>query len=276
MSKLRIDLTGGTFGLLTVIARAECPDDKASRKKKFSHWWACKCVCGVEGVKEGRYLMSGATKSCGCYQREVASRNISAVHAEHALTDDKIEKIKAIILAGGSNTDAKIATGVCYERAVAIRTSLGLPRYTTKGKPKKTNGEVSWTDDKIQRLRDLDGRGIAASEIGRQLGFTRNAVLGKRTRLGLEKRPTPIRARTIIPAQTVLQFPEPRPLPQKPLPVSLVPLWAPMPIPKSRVCEWIDGHDRKTWAQCTSPSSGGTSWCSEHRKICIVQRKKAA
>jgi len=50
-----------------------------------------------------------------------------------------------------------------------------------------------WTDEQVGILRRLWGDGYSASLIGLQIGCTRNAVLGKVFRLGLEKRPERIR-----------------------------------------------------------------------------------
>ena len=48
---------------------------------------------------------------------------------------------------------------------------------------------MSWTDEKVQKLRDLWTKGHTASEISGMLGdTTRNAVIGKAHRLNLEER----------------------------------------------------------------------------------------
>lgn len=53
---------------------------------------------------------------------------------------------------------------------------------------------MSWTDERVTLLRDLWAKGLSASQIAVQLGgVTRNAVIGKAHRLGLESRPSPIR-----------------------------------------------------------------------------------
>ena len=53
---------------------------------------------------------------------------------------------------------------------------------------------MSWTDDRISSLRAMWGAGHTASEIALQLGnVTRNAVIGKVHRLGLDGRPSPIK-----------------------------------------------------------------------------------
>ncbi len=49
-----------------------------------------------------------------------------------------------------------------------------------------------WTPERIKMLTDLWNEGLATGEIGRRLGFTKNAVIGKAHRLGLAKRQSPI------------------------------------------------------------------------------------
>lgn len=54
----------------------------------------------------------------------------------------------------------------------------------------------AWTDDRIEKLRELWTRGCSASVIAAELGgVTRMAVIGKAHRLGLESRPSPIKAK---------------------------------------------------------------------------------
>ena len=54
-----------------------------------------------------------------------------------------------------------------------------------------------WTSERIQSLIALWNEGLTTSEIGRRLGITKNAVVGKVHRLGLKKRASPIRSRGI-------------------------------------------------------------------------------
>src|SRR5689334_5466962 len=50
-----------------------------------------------------------------------------------------------------------------------------------------------WSEKKIAALRQLWIEGIPSAEIGRQLGVSKNAVIGKAHRLNLPHRPSPIR-----------------------------------------------------------------------------------
>tara|TARA_B110000438_G_C15267809_1_gene417008 strand:+ start:33 stop:512 length:480 start_codon:yes stop_codon:yes gene_type:complete len=52
---------------------------------------------------------------------------------------------------------------------------------------------MSWNEDNVSRLKELWDQGLPTAQIGKLLGFTKNAVVGKAHRIGLERRPSPIR-----------------------------------------------------------------------------------
>jgi GcrA cell cycle regulator len=53
---------------------------------------------------------------------------------------------------------------------------------------------LSWTDERIDRLKELWSQGKTASYIADELGgVSRNAVIGKAHRLGLQSRPSPVK-----------------------------------------------------------------------------------
>lgn len=52
---------------------------------------------------------------------------------------------------------------------------------------------MDWNQDAIARLRAMWDEGLTTAEIGRRLGVTKNAVVGKSHRLLLPPRPSPIR-----------------------------------------------------------------------------------
>jgi GcrA cell cycle regulator len=53
---------------------------------------------------------------------------------------------------------------------------------------------MSWTEERIERLKKMWHDGATASEIAEKLGgVSRNAVIGKAHRLGLEARPSPVK-----------------------------------------------------------------------------------
>jgi GcrA cell cycle regulator len=53
---------------------------------------------------------------------------------------------------------------------------------------------MSWTDERIEQLKKLWSKGMTASQIADELGgVSRNAVIGKAHRLGLQSRPSPVK-----------------------------------------------------------------------------------
>lgn len=64
-----IDLTGQMFGRLTVLERD-------FNRKSRAAYWICQCNCKNQTIisVRGSSLTSGNTRSCGCLQKEVASR----------------------------------------------------------------------------------------------------------------------------------------------------------------------------------------------------------
>jgi len=61
-SKRELDLTGKSFSFLTVLERS--PEEESKTAK-----WKCLCQCGNIFYAYQSDLMSGKTKSCGCYRR---------------------------------------------------------------------------------------------------------------------------------------------------------------------------------------------------------------
>jgi GcrA cell cycle regulator len=107
---------------------------------------------------------------------------------------------------------------------------------------------MSWTDERIERLKALWTKGMTASHIAEELGgVSRNAVIGKAHRLGLQARPSPVKAgEADAPAKTkpaavrpapakpaVKARPEPAPArpqrPASPSPVAAAPAPSPSP-----------------------------------------------
>lgn len=73
---------------------------------------------------------------------------------------------------------------------------------------------MSWTDERIERLREMWTRGMTASQIAEDLGaVSRNAVIGKAHRLGLQSRPSPVKANDPAPAPVAAAAPPAEPEP---------------------------------------------------------------
>ena len=71
MSRKYIDLTGKTFGLLTVIKKAAAPDESFDTHA----WWLCRCACGRERLAKSWDLRHGVAHSCGCVRRRKGRQN---------------------------------------------------------------------------------------------------------------------------------------------------------------------------------------------------------
>lgn len=66
------DLTGKTFGRLTVIKRDLKKDlMEKSKSKRRSVFWVCRCTCGNITTARSYSLKKGITKSCGCLASEI-------------------------------------------------------------------------------------------------------------------------------------------------------------------------------------------------------------
>ncbi len=69
ISRKKVDLTGKRFDRLLVMSN--------STSNNKHTMWECLCDCGIKKIVAGRHLLSGATVSCGCYNRSIVSIDIS-------------------------------------------------------------------------------------------------------------------------------------------------------------------------------------------------------
>ncbi|MBB6123945.1 GcrA family cell cycle regulator [Sphingobium subterraneum] len=68
---------------------------------------------------------------------------------------------------------------------------------------------MSWTDERIEQLKGMWEKGMTASQIADELGgVSRNAVIGKAHRLGLQSRPSPVKATDVPRKKPVTARPE--------------------------------------------------------------------
>lgn len=81
MSKIK-DLTGQKFGRLTVIERA-------GSNSYGRALWLCVCDCGKIDIKQGKLLLNGHCRSCGCGEYENRVNNCTS----HKLTNTRLYTI---------------------------------------------------------------------------------------------------------------------------------------------------------------------------------------
>ncbi|CAM3027495.1 GcrA family cell cycle regulator [Sphingomonas zeae] len=96
---------------------------------------------------------------------------------------------------------------------------------------------MSWTDERIDTLRTMWEAGQTASQIAEALGgVSRNAVIGKAHRLGLQARPSPVKANEpAVVAEAVVAAAPPAPAPEpepEPEPIRAAPVVDAEPAPE--------------------------------------------
>ena len=153
--------------------------------------------------------------------------------------------------------------------------------------------DTTWTDAAVTNLRRLWDEGHATAEIGRRLGVTKNAVVGKAHRLDLPGRPSPIRVsgvdgarekpkRTTVPKLTEL---EPARAAQPPSRAPATPASPPAAPPKpaepqrraqrpgpSDHCCWPVGEPgRAGFRFCDAPVPRRVIYCDEHAGLAYVR-----
>lgn len=85
-SKIMEDLTGKTFGLLTVLGYGEPILRKDGR---YCTSFKCMCECGNLTTVRGSALKSGNTTSCGCRQKE----HIKKLNKTHGKSKSRLYRI---------------------------------------------------------------------------------------------------------------------------------------------------------------------------------------
>lgn len=81
MGRKTIDLTGQTFGYLTVIEKDSCTGKNAK--------WICKCQCGKVISVESQKLRNGKSHSCGCMRGQIKTKTMGT----HGMTKSRLYKI---------------------------------------------------------------------------------------------------------------------------------------------------------------------------------------
>ncbi len=155
---------------------------------------------------------------------------------------------------------------------------------------------MEWTDQTIARLRELWAEGHSTAEIGRRMGVSKNAVVGKAHRLNLAARPSPIRRdregalpRPVMPRRvtgpTLPPLAAEAPAPSAPPPprpvVGQVQTEAPKPqairqvaarAMRTQTCCWPLGEPgTRSFRFCDAEATPGKPYCSAHAAIAYVK-----
>lgn len=136
---------------------------------------------------------------------------------------------------------------------------------------------MTWTDERVADLSRLWEAGYSASAIGRILGVSKNAVVGKAHRLRLASRPSPIRRERRVPVRRRIPMLA-RPVEQKP--AEPVPPPAPPRIVrrdgKGPNCLWPIGDPGEAdFHFCGAPAVEGKPYCPAHCARAYISRQRA-
>ena len=110
-----------------------------------------------------------------------------------------------------------------------------------------------WNENRIEALANLWKEGWSTAEIGRRLGVTKNAVVGKAHRLSLSPRPSPVKSSG---------------RPRVKASAKIIEISGP-------TCSWPHGHPgEKNFRFCGSRAVQGKPYCTEHAALAYIRPKK--
>ena len=145
---------------------------------------------------------------------------------------------------------------------------------------------MPWDDSNVSKLRELWDQGLPTAQIGKLLGFTKNAVVGKAHRIGLERRPSPIRRTAVKPDRKKARSPiipklnfetEKNEIKDEPVVQQNF-----QPVVKNlftkkvrRGCEWPEGHpDESDFKFCGKERFEEKPYCIDHCAVAYVIPEK--
>lgn len=133
---------------------------------------------------------------------------------------------------------------------------------------------MTWTEERVAELIRLWQAGHSASAIGKMLGVSKNAVVGKAHRMQLPSRPSPIKQSTI-----------PRRVSKPAQPVTKTVVTRPAPPPRrivrhakgGRSCSWpIGDPGDPDFHFCGAPALEGKPYCEEHCARAYITRSRSS
>lgn len=138
--------------------------------------------------------------------------------------------------------------------------------------------DSKWTDELVDELTRLYATGISCADIGAQLGFSRNAIIGKSRRIDL---PPPANRKVAKPRERKVLTVEPaghghyrvresraKVEPTKLRCVEVAPRNIPLSELADNDCRFIPGDDH---LYCANPQFPGSSYCGPHHAIMWIK-----
>ena len=145
---------------------------------------------------------------------------------------------------------------------------------------------MPWDDNNVSKLRELWDQGLPTAQIGKLLGFTKNAVVGKAHRIGLERRPSPIRRTAVKPDRKKARSPiipklnfevKKDEVKENPVHQQIFQPLVKNLFTKSvkRGCEWPEGHpDESDFKFCGKERFEDKPYCIDHCAVAYVIPEK--
>lgn len=174
----------------------------------------------------------------------------------------------------------------------------------TPGKNAMTFGRdeplILWPEEEVRKLRRLwmtidpnTGKPLSTQEIGRRMGKSKNAIVGKAHRLDLDARASPIRRPdayphthqkkerpekvdgrikfTLPPPAILLDEPEPPPPPRPPPPPPVAIVTPKFRRDSADACAFPTGFSPRIRFECEALAEHGKPYCVEHSGLCFVK-----
>lgn len=134
--------------------------------------------------------------------------------------------------------------------------------------------DVGWTDDRINTLARMWKEGASAGQIGRALGITRNAAMGKINRLhitrsdeGIEEARSAVRRIMLTRQRPRQSFPE--------IEDEMSTEAVPLEDLRNHHCRWPIGDPRADgFGFCGKRTKAGASYCADHAKVAFTTGEK--
>lgn len=152
---------------------------------------------------------------------------------------------------------------------------------------------MAWTDEMVDGLKEMWKQGLTTNEIAKNLGVSKNSIVGKVHRLNLTARPSPIKKKDELPTEELKTEKENdtlkaaakavkkitiNPIEIKQLPLEnnkVVSSCLKLTELDNHTCRWPLGDPRDdNFCFCGKKVRGGQTYCEEHSAIAYVKPTK--
>lgn len=162
------DLTGMTFGYLTVIERAD--DYITPLNGKVYVQWLCKCICGKETIVTSSNLKSGSTVSCGCKN----PKKLKDLTGQQFGGLTVVKRVKSYVNPSGRKLVRYLCKCSCGQYIYALANTLRVWDVTSCGCKVNSKGELivkSFLDENNIRYETHKSFEDCLSDKGFRLNF---------------------------------------------------------------------------------------------------------